>query len=397
MIQATHTDMLQSLELLEAVRQITRASDQPTLIRAMAEAAHRVLGFQRVRFYVTNANEGLIYRRFAVGIDADGEEPVRPLSSTHLLGRVALSEAAPCVWRIDDLGDPAESPTGLPTCLVAMPMPPEGRGILVADNPQSTQAISPVAADCLALLASVAASSVAHAARGTLGVEFVSKVSHELRTPLTSICAFTEMLLDGDAGPLTEKQSRYVSRVDKGAFMLLRVVEDLLELTHLETASRPLRKDRVAIQPFLEDIAFNLTPQAEARHIMLRVEAEDGLPVLTTDQQRLQQAMTNLVDNAIKYSPQGRLVRLVAARNEEGLRLAVVDEGPGIRPEEQGKVFEVFYRIYDGKASLEDKGSGLGLSIVHSIARMLGASLQLESQPGKGSTFTLIFPGPGAS
>lgn len=149
----------------------------------------------------------------------------------------------------------------------------------------------------------------------------------------------------------------------------------------------------MTIRPFLEDIALNLTPQATARSIRLLVEAQEGLPALTTDSQRLQQAVTNLVDNAIKYGPQGGLVRLVAARGEEGLRLSVVDQGPGIHPDEQELVFEEFYRAYAGRSSLESKGAGLGLSIVRGIARNLGAGLQLDSAPGEGSTFSLVFPG----
>ncbi|NSW58602.1 MAG: ATP-binding protein [Armatimonadetes bacterium] len=116
------------------------------------------------------------------------------------------------------------------------------------------------------------------------------------------------------------------------------------------------------------------------------------MPCLTTDRERLRQALGNLIDNAIKYSPAGSRVTVQANVDNGQLCIAVADEGPGIAPDVQPKVFDAFYRYHQDDAVPQQKGSGLGLTVVQCIVRLLGAEVGLQSTPGKGSTFSLLFP-----
>jgi signal transduction histidine kinase len=226
---------------------------------------------------------------------------------------------------------------------------------------------------------------------GRLRVQFVASVSHELRTPLTSIKAFCEMLHDGDAGPLTDEQLSFVRRIATGADQLHKIVEDLLELSRLRSETEALNVDQIDVKLFLEDTASILQPQADARGIQIGVSAPDDLPALHTDQRRLHQALSNFIDNAIKYSPEGSDVAVAATVRDEKMRLCVTDRGCGIPEQDLKRIFEEFYRCQKGVNGTASEGAGLGLAIVARIADMLGAEIEVDSALGAGSTFCLSF------
>jgi signal transduction histidine kinase len=226
---------------------------------------------------------------------------------------------------------------------------------------------------------------------GRLRVQFVASVSHELRTPLTSIKAFCEMLYDGDAGPLTDEQLSFVRRIATGADQLHKIVEDLLELSRLRSETETLNVDQINVKLFLEDTASILQPQADARGIQIGVSAPDDLPTLHTDQRRLHQALSNFIDNAIKYSPEGSPIAVAATLRDEKMRLCVTDRGRGIPEQDLKRIFEEFYRCQKGVNGTASEGAGLGLAIVARIADMLGAKIEVDSTWGAGSTFCLSF------
>ena len=200
--------------------------------------------------------------------------------------------------------------------------------------------------------------------------DFVANASHELRTPLTSIRGFVEALEDGAvADPPTAR--RFLGKIRTHADRMATLVEDLLELSRLETGGRvPAWEETVAAE-VLDDVAASFAGLATRKDISL-VRTDRGAPVLVTDPERLRRILENLVDNAVKYTPNGGSVEISAAPAPDGGAVfEVADNGPGIPPEHLGRIFERFYRV-DKARSRELGGTGLGLSIVQAPRREPG-------------------------
>jgi two-component system phosphate regulon sensor histidine kinase PhoR len=220
--------------------------------------------------------------------------------------------------------------------------------------------------------------------------DFVANASHELRTPLTSIRGFVEALEDGAvADPPTAR--RFLGKIRTHADRMATLVEDLLELSRLETGGRvPAWEETVAAE-VLDDVAASFAGLAARKDISL-VRTDRGAPVLVTDPERLRRILENLVDNAVKYTPNGGSVEITATPAPDGGAVfEVADNGPGIPPEHLGRIFERFYRV-DKARSRELGGTGLGLSIVKHLAESLGAAVSVESTPGAGARFRVALP-----
>ncbi|OPZ30948.1 MAG: Alkaline phosphatase synthesis sensor protein PhoR [Lentisphaerae bacterium ADurb.BinA184] len=222
--------------------------------------------------------------------------------------------------------------------------------------------------------------------------EFAANVSHELRTPVTSIRGFVETLQDGAIeDPATAR--RFLGILASQTERLNAIIEDLLQLARVEKEHEdgPLAKESCSVPALLRGAVQACAGKASDRGIALVVECPDDLqgraaPTL------LQQAVANLLDNAINYSPQGGRVEVRGFRQGEGFGVSVRDWGCGIAPEHHGLIFERFYRI-DKARSRELGGTGLGLAIVKHIMQAHGGRVTVESAPGQGSTFTLTIPG----
>jgi NtrC-family two-component system sensor histidine kinase KinB len=219
--------------------------------------------------------------------------------------------------------------------------------------------------------------------------DLVATVSHELKTPLTSVRLVLHLLLEETVGPLTPKQSELLIDARDNAERLLGMIENLLVLARLEQA-----RDAVQIGPqsaanLLRAAADNVRPRADDRHLELVVEAADTLPAIAADPGRLGQALNNLLDNALTYTPPGGKITLSAAEQDGHVRLAVSDSGPGIPREYLPHVFERFFRVPGQSAP---SGTGLGLAIVREIVTSLHGQVRCHSQPGEGTTFELILP-----
>ena len=250
-------------------------------------------------------------------------------------------------------------------------------------------------------LGELAESNVALYEANQIKGEFLANVSHELRTPLNSIIGFAEVLqetLAGTDSPQTEKQTRYASNIILSSRRLLELINDLLDLAKIEAGRAELRLATVSIKDTAEGLANLIRPQAEKRGIDLKIKVQPNMPPAETDAGKLQQILFNFLSNAIKFSPEDGTVTLQAdlddpqpGRGVANLRLSVKDEGPGIAPEDQERVFEKFSQV-DASATREHGGTGLGLTISKELVGLLGGKIELQSAVGEGATFTLILP-----
>jgi signal transduction histidine kinase len=220
--------------------------------------------------------------------------------------------------------------------------------------------------------------------------DFVANASHELRTPLTSIRGFVEALEDG-AKDEPGTAERFLGKIRTHADRMASLVEDLLELSRLESSARAPEPDETRPADIAADVVASFTEQAARKPLTLRHEPLGAVTVVT-DRERLRRILENLVDNAVKYTPAGGHVVVRSFSEPDGsARVEVRDDGPGIGPEHRERIFERFYRI-DKARSRELGGTGLGLSIVRHLAESIGAIVSVESEPGRGATFTVELP-----
>jgi two-component system, NarL family, sensor histidine kinase BarA len=226
--------------------------------------------------------------------------------------------------------------------------------------------------------------------------DFLTTVSHELRTPLNSILGFSDVLSAIDV--LDDKQKRYVGNIQRSGRMLLEMINDILDLAKMESGKMEVRPSEFRISALVAAQCDMARPLAEKKNLDLDCEALADLPPLRQDQAKVQQILNNLLSNAIKFTPDGGRIAVQALRDEFGdLRLTIHDTGIGISLDEQQLVFEKFRQasaaMPDGDAmTREYSGTGLGLSIVRELCRLLGGDVTLESELGKGSTFTVRLP-----
>jgi signal transduction histidine kinase len=226
--------------------------------------------------------------------------------------------------------------------------------------------------------------------------DFLATVSHELRTPLNSILGFSDVLNGIDA--LDDKQRRYVGNIQRSGRMLLDMINDILDLAKMESGKMEIRPSEFKINGLISSLCDMARPLAEKKNIDLDCDAPATLPPLRQDQAKVQQILNNLLSNAIKFTPEGGRIFVSAERDDLGdLRMTVTDTGIGISPDEQQLVFEKFRQassvLPDGDAmTREYSGTGLGLSIVRELCRLLGGEVSLESELGKGSSFTVRLP-----
>jgi two-component system phosphate regulon sensor histidine kinase PhoR len=216
--------------------------------------------------------------------------------------------------------------------------------------------------------------------------EFLSNVSHELRTPLTSILAFVETLEDG-AIEDRENNRRFLGVIRKNAERMHRLIDDILELSSIEAGKITVEPKPTNLSKMIEEVFTNLAGKARERKIKLKNEVSGDVSVFA-DANRLEQMLTNLVDNAVKFNRESGCVRISHERGETHDLISVEDMGEGISGEHLGRIFERFYRT-DKARSREIGGTGLGLAIVKHLARLHGGEVSVASTVGKGSVFTI--------
>jgi signal transduction histidine kinase len=218
--------------------------------------------------------------------------------------------------------------------------------------------------------------------------EFVALISHDLRTPLTSIMGYLELTLDN--GNLTEEQRGYLDIVDRNAYRLLHLVNDLLFVARFEAGQLDLQRSDVDLAAVVRQSVAEAEPRAVAGGIDLTCEARD-VPALQVDRGRMFQLMDNLVSNAIKFTPAGGDVRVSLAPVNGVVRLEVSDTGIGIASAEQQRLFERFFRA-SAASERQIPGTGLGLYIARAIVEAHGGSIAVHSEPGEGTSFCVDLP-----
>ena len=218
---------------------------------------------------------------------------------------------------------------------------------------------------------------------------FYASMSHELRTPINAILGYSTLILENIYGPLNDKQAEGIQRTHKAAKHLLELVNDVLDLSKIEAGKIELRLQPVAFPMLIEDLFVTVRPLADEHESSLTLHAVGDSVKVISDPRRVRQILLNLLSNAIKFG-RGKPIEVhCRAGNDGGVTIDVVDHGPGIAPEDQERIFQEFVQL--GKTQLQE-GTGLGLPISRRLAEMLQGSLEVESQPGSGSTFRLTLP-----
>lgn len=221
--------------------------------------------------------------------------------------------------------------------------------------------------------------------------EFVSLVSHELRTPLTSIKGYTEMVLDGDAGEVNEEVEEYLGIVYNNAERLVALVNDLLDISRIESGRIQLKSETVDLDQVMQIVITSMQQKIKEKGQHLSVDIDEEAMSVHGDKDKLIQVLTNYVSNAYKYTQAGGDIRIEITKQGDFARVAVIDNGYGISTEDQERLFTRFYRV-DNSITREIGGTGLGLSIVKQLIELQGGEVGVKSTPGEGSTFFFTIP-----
>ncbi len=223
--------------------------------------------------------------------------------------------------------------------------------------------------------------------------EFVSTVSHELRTPMTAIKGYTDLLASQMGGQFSQEQRKFLNIIKNNTDRLTALINDLLDISRVESGRVRFEPRMIQAGDIVQDVVEVLRGQAEAKGHSLTCTVPDDLPVILADADRLTQVLTNLVSNAIHYTPPDGQIRVDVYGVTDALRIDVSDNGVGIPREELPRIFERFYRG-DHPMVQESRGTGLGLPIAKMFVEMHGGRMWVESEAGQGSTFTVLLPLP---
>lgn len=223
--------------------------------------------------------------------------------------------------------------------------------------------------------------------------QFLANMSHELRTPLNAIIGFAKMLKRQRAGDLSAKQERYASNIASSGEHLLELVNDILDLSKIDAAKLSLDLENVDAQALIEDVLEVIRPLVNKKQIKLVAEIESDMPEIAADKKRLRQILFNLLSNAVKFTHSGGTVRVEVRKDYKSghLYLAVHDTGIGIPETELKNIFDEFHQI-ENSFSREQQGTGLGLALTQKLVKLHSGKLEVVSEVGKGSTFTVLLP-----
>ncbi len=222
---------------------------------------------------------------------------------------------------------------------------------------------------------------------------FVTLVSHELKTPLTSMMGYTALLLEGQGGPLAQRQREWLGVIRDNADRLVTLIDDLLDMARIEAGKIELQRTPLDLVPLIQEVARVLRPQLEGKGQWLTLDLAEALPAVVGDADRVRQILTNLLSNALKYTPPGGRITITARRDAGCVRVAVQDTGIGLAPEDQAQLFTPFFRAQND-ATQGVGGTGLGLAITQALVELHGGAITVTSVPGQGSTFSFTLPAP---
>ena len=221
--------------------------------------------------------------------------------------------------------------------------------------------------------------------------DFVAMVSHELRSPVASIQQQLSVMLEGLSGDLTERQLRMIKRAKERARGLLELINDLLDISKIEAGMVVQYKEPLRVEELLQKVHELMLPEAEAKRLKLNLQVEPPPQLVKGDRNNLEGVFTNLVNNAIKYTPEGGEITIRVTGEGENVKVEVSDTGIGISKGDLPRIFDRFYRV-KSERTRQIVGTGLGLSIVKHIVEAHLGKISVESDEGAGSTFTVVLP-----
>ncbi|PKN53167.1 MAG: hypothetical protein CVU55_02860 [Deltaproteobacteria bacterium HGW-Deltaproteobacteria-13] len=219
---------------------------------------------------------------------------------------------------------------------------------------------------------------------------FLASMSHELRTPLNSIIGFTGMLLQGIAGSLNQEQTKQLGMVRGSARHLLNLINDILDISKIESGQLHITSEIFDLRKSIEKTVQTISPLARKKNIRLRSKIDDNVSEMRGDQRRVEQIILNLLSNAVKFTEEGE-INLSCHADNNLITLSVEDTGMGIKPENIDIIFDAFLQLDTGLTRVKE-GTGLGLNITKKLVEMMGGSIRVESEFGKGSHFTIVLP-----
>jgi len=220
---------------------------------------------------------------------------------------------------------------------------------------------------------------------------FLASMSHELRTPLNTIIGFSELMIDEVPGEINEEQRQCLNDVLSSSKHLLSLINEVLDLSKIESGKVELRLSNIILTKVIESLKSTLMPILASRKQSLDIKIEEGLPSVYTDKAKLRQVLLNLLTNAIKFTSDGGKLKIEAIRDGDWCQVSVIDNGTGIKKEDQERIFEPFTQI-DALPEEKREGTGLGLALTKQLVEMCGGKIWVESEYGKGSQFTFTVP-----
>nr|WP_304364451.1 PAS domain S-box protein [Methanosarcina sp. KYL-1] len=221
--------------------------------------------------------------------------------------------------------------------------------------------------------------------------EFLATMSHELRTPLNAVIGFSDILLSQNFGRLNEKQLRYSNNILKSGKHLLKLINDILDLSKVEAGVTELHLEEFSLSDAVNEVRTMLMPRSSQKNIRIMTQIGPGKTKVVADKTRFNQILYNLVGNALKFTPEGSMIIISVQMTEDKFQISVADQGKGIPQAEQQRIFQPFVQL-EKFESREQAGAGLGLALVKRFVEMHGGDIWVESEAGKGSTFKFTIP-----
>jgi signal transduction histidine kinase/CheY-like chemotaxis protein len=388
--------------LIEAGMLLNQELSLETLLERLVEVASTLLEARYVALGVLAPDGHTLENFITTGMTEAQKLAIGPLPTGKGLLGAMLSEGRPL--RVADLGKDPRS-IGFPpnhppmASFLGVPIIWRGQvfGRLYCTEKLTAREFSEEDKEFASLLAAQAAIAIENAklyenarAASRLKSEFLANMSHELRTPMNAILGFTELVGNGTLGPVSAKQTGALERVLRNARNLLALINDVLDLSKIEAGKMTLVEADLAPRAMVEEVVASLVPLAAAKGLSLQVDHDGAPSLLRGDEGKIRQILLNLLSNAVKFTEQGGVTVRVRA-SDEAWTVVVADTGEGIASENQEIIFEEFRQV-DASSTRQAGGTGLGLAIARRMARLMGGNLQVQSQPGEGSTFTLTLP-----
>ena len=221
--------------------------------------------------------------------------------------------------------------------------------------------------------------------------EFLANMSHELRTPLNSVIGFSELILDGLAGDINQKQKRFLNNIRTSGKTLLQLIDDILDLSKIEAGKMEFHPEELDLNSVIQSAKEIVLPLAKEKKMRFEIEVGEVLPKVIADRKKVEQILFNLVGNAIKFTPEGGSIKISVREEKEESQISVSDTGIGIKEEDLETIFESFRQL-DSSVTKKYKGAGLGLAITKRLVQMHNGRIWVESKLGEGTKFTFTLP-----